>query len=124
MSAAKLTRLLVRVRDAGLTVQVDDGDLVVWPSRALTPGLQAELLEHKPELLELLTWSESKAHALLKDALAYLAEFDIEGLDTYEDAVNEAFAARDMFSLRLAVRGWVRAGVAMFREMERARGAA
>lgn len=125
MKAANLTPLLIRVRDAGLSVLVDAGDLEVWPVRALTPELKAELLRNKAELVELLTWSESKAHALLRDALAYLSEFDIvEGLEAHEDAVNEAFAARDMFVLRIAVREWAQAGRAMFAGTQVDRGAA
>ncbi len=58
MSGANLTPLLIRLRDAGLIVEVEGDALAVWPVRALTPELRAELLEHKPELLELLTWSE------------------------------------------------------------------
>lgn len=135
MKAANLTRLLIRARDAGLTVQVDkvdNGDLFVWPVRALTPELRAELLRYKPELLKLLTWSESTAHTLLKDAAAYLNEFyleagpecDLVGLDPHEAAIDAAMMESDMFALRCAVREWVRAGVAMFRSKERDRGAA
>ncbi len=123
MSAASLTPLLARAQEAGLKLEAEGPDLVYTPRGNMTPELRAELLEHKPELLELLTWSEPKAHVLLRDALAYLSEFDIEGLDAHEDAVNEAFAARDMFSLRIAVREWVRAGRAMFEAKQRDRGA-
>ncbi len=115
-----LTPLLVRARDAGLTVRVDAGDLVVTPRAMLTPEIRAELLQHKPELVEALTWSESVAHTLLKDAMAYLAEFFIKSgsqagclvaLDRHEDAIDAAVAEEDMFALRVAVREWVQAGV-------------
>jgi hypothetical protein len=124
MSAPPVTRLLLRARDAGITVRVDRGDLVVWPTRALTPELREELLRHKPDLLKALTWRESDAHALLQDAIAYLSEFYVGGLDAHEDAVNDAFHERDMFALRIAVREWVQARVAAYKARERDRGAA
>lgn len=135
MSGANLTSLLLRVRDAGMTLRVreETGGLVYSPADRLTGELREELVSHKPELLELLAWRESVAHELLQDAMAYLAEFYIEagspecelvGLDAYEDAVNEAFAARDMFRLRVAVREWVEAGLVAFRAKDRDRGAA
>jgi hypothetical protein len=136
MRAASLTPLLLRARDAGLTLAADRGDLVITPRSALTPEIRAELLANKAELLDLLTWSEPVADALLKDAAAYLAEFFFEartpdchlaGLDAYEVAIDEAFYEQDMFALRIAVRAWVQAGVGMFRansKQDRDRGAA
>ncbi len=124
MRAASLTPLLLRVRDAGLAVRVDGDDLVVTPRFKLTPEIRADLLRHKPELVELLAWNEKVADDLLKDAFAYLKEFFIEDPETHMDAVNEAFDKRDMFGLRIAVREWVSVRVAMFRATERDRGTA
>lgn len=128
MSAASLTPLLVRARDAGLTVRADAGDLEVSPAAKLTPEIRAELLRHKPELVELLTWSESAAEDLLKNGLAYATEFavdqDLGAHQDHQDAVNEAYYAQDMFALRVAVREWARACVAAFRAQQRDRGTA
>ncbi len=49
MSGANLTPLLLRVRDAGLTLRADRGNLVFAPKDKLTPELRAELVVHKPE---------------------------------------------------------------------------
>ncbi len=99
----------------------------------MTPELRAQLLKHKLALVNLLIWRESEAHKLVKDALSYLAEFYLEAgspdcdlgamLDP-EDLINEAFVARDMHLLRVAVRQWVRAGVEAFRGVDWDRGAA
>lgn len=119
MSGANLTPLLVRVREAGLTLRADRGNLIYRPKDKLTPELREQLLRHKPDLLELLTWRESTAHALLKDAMSYLAEFyvagsDLAALDPHEERIDAAFHDRDMFALRVAVREWKREGVRMF----------
>ena len=124
MNGSPVTRLLLKARDAGLRLEVEDDTLVVSPADKLTLELREELLRHKPELLKALAWRESDAHKLLKDAMAYLSEFYVDGLDAHEDAVNEAFYERDMFALRVAVREWVQARVAMFRTQGRDRGAA
>lgn len=124
MAAASLTPLLIRARDAGLSLGVEDGYVVVSPSARITPELRAEFLRHKPELVELLTWSEPVADALLADAFAYLSEFFTDDPEAQVDAVNEAFASRDMFRLRCAVREWVSARVTMYRAKERDRGTA
>jgi TubC N-terminal docking domain len=132
-TGANLTPLLIRVRGSGVTLAVEGDALAVSPRGALTPELRAELVRHKPELLELLAWRERYAYALIKDALAYLAEFyleagspdcDLSAMLAPEEEINEAFASRDMHLLRVAVRGWVEAGLGAFREMEGARGAA
>ncbi len=115
MRGKNLTPLLVRVRDTGLTLRVAVGDLIVWPEARLTPALRAELVKHKPALVELLVWSETEAHKLIKDTLAYLAEFYLEAgspecelsaMHAPEDRIDEAFVAEDMFALRIAVREW------------------
>ena len=122
-AVTNLTPLLVRASEAGLRLRADAGDLVAVPRSQLTPKLRSELLAHKPELLEALAWNEAAADALLKDALAYLNEFYVKGgkpdfdlaaLHDPEDRINEAFANRDMFALRITVREWVQAGLAAF----------
>jgi hypothetical protein len=45
---------LGRLRDAGLLVRPDGGDLVIWPASRLTPELVALARAHKPDLLALL----------------------------------------------------------------------
>jgi hypothetical protein len=96
-------------------------------------ALRAELLRNKQALLELLTWNDPVAEALLKDATAYLSEFftktgkpdcELTDLDVYEEAVDAAFAERDMFGLRVAVRRWVSAARTLFESAQRDRWAA
>jgi hypothetical protein len=74
-------------------------------------------------LVEQLRWSESAAHALLKNAMAFLAEFHLKAgsldctladLHAPEDRINEAFVERDMFALRIVVREWVEAELSSF----------
>lgn len=129
-----LTPLLIRVRDSGLSLRVreETGGLVYSPCSALIPELREELVAHKPELLEILTWRESTAHDLLKNAAAYLAEFyvdrrspdcDLMDLDSHEEAIDAAIAGQDMFALRVAVREWVLVALAAFKATDCAKGA-
>ena len=52
MGAAEL---LLRTRTAGFVLDVADGKLLVTPASKLTDDLRAELRDHKPELLVLLS---------------------------------------------------------------------
>lgn len=128
MTGENLTPRLVRVRDAGLSLRVEEGCIVVRPKEKLTPELRAELSLHKPELLELLAWDEDSAYKLIKDAWAYIAEFHLktgapdfapEVLDGPEDALEAAYRRQDMFALRIAVRVMAQAAVAEFRSASR-----
>lgn len=115
-----LTPLLVKVEDAGLTVQVDGDNLVVKPKARITPELRAEMLARKADLLEHLRWDEDEAYTLLKNALMYVAERYHDGddtgpLDVLGDRIDAAFRAEDMFALRSAVREYVYVAVSMFR---------
>jgi hypothetical protein len=133
LKCPNLTPLLIRARERGLRLTVDGQDLVYTPRWNMTPEVQAELLKHKPVLVDLLTWRESEAHKLVKDALSYLAEFyhkasspdcHLGAMLDPEDLINEAFGARDMHLLRVAVRQWVEVGLEAFQGADRDRGAA
>lgn len=133
MRAASLTPLLVRARDAGLSLRAEDGYVVATPKARLTPELRDEIARHKAGLLEALAWDDDAAHALIKDALAYLNEFylgadtpdcDLSAMHAPEAAIGEAFGDHDMHLLRVAVRRWVKAGVGAVRDTGRDRGAA
>lgn len=134
MKRKSLTYLLLKARDEGLSIEVDGGDLAVSPGGRISPELRDELIAHKPELVEYLEWgSDERACQLVRDALEYLAveyiraelpDYDSGLLEGPERAIDEAYAARDMFALRVAVREWVRVGVAAFGAKERDRGAA
>jgi hypothetical protein len=133
MKGPKLTPLLIRARESGLRLTVDGPDLIYIPRANMTPELRVQLLKHKQALVDLLTWRESEAYKLVKDALSFLAEFyleagssdcDLSAMLAPEEEINQAFASRDMHLLRVAVRGWVEAGLGAFRELERDRGAA
>lgn len=127
MSGANLTPLLVRVKDAGLTLRADRGNLIYRPKDKLTPELRAELLAHKPELLELLQWNEDVAFALIGDALAYVAQRyrgeDTDALDEPGERIDDAFGVEDMHALRVAVRHYVGTAVRLFRSSHEGRAA-
>lgn len=123
-----LTPLLVRARNAGLSLRVKNGYLVVQPKELLTPELRVELAYHKPELLKLLVWDEKRAYALLEDAHAYIAasytrarppDYALDVLDSHEEKIDEAFAQEDMSALRIAVREWVEAALRTFEAARR-----
>ena len=118
--AASLTPLLVRARDVGLNLRAENGYVVVRPKQLLTSELRVELRQHRPELLALLAWGEERAFALVQEALRYIAErhrstgapdFALDVLDGPEEMINEAYARKDMFTLRIVVREWVEAAL-------------
>ncbi len=123
---ASLTPLLIRARNAGLSLRAEDGYYVVaTPKARLTPELRDELARRKAELLEALVWDEDAACDLARKALAYLnkshqragaPDFSLEPLDEPERRIDAACEERDMFTLRIAYREWVQAGL---REIER-----
>ncbi len=124
MRAANLTPLLVRARDAGLSLRAEDGCVVASPRGRLTPELGAEIARHKAGLLAVLRWDEDAAVALLRAAAEYLDDAYLRAgsPDLPEDPFLDAHAARDMFAYRIAVREWVQETRAALREIERARG--
>ncbi|MDP9479071.1 MAG: hypothetical protein M3R38_25895 [Actinomycetota bacterium] len=127
MRAANLTPLLVRARDAGLSLRAEDGYILASPKARLTPEIGAEIARRKAGLLVELTWDEDAAYDLARRALTYLNEyhqragapdFSLAPLDEPERRIDAACEERDMFSYRVATREWVLAGL---REIERAR---
>ncbi len=137
MRAANLTPLLVRARDAGLTLRAEDGYIVATPKARLEPELREEIVRHKAGLLEALRWDEGEAGALLKAAAEYLEEpcrrAGLRGgvpwrvqqdlLEALPDGnrLLDAHVARDMFAYRIAVREWVQETRAALRDIKRAR---
>ncbi len=123
MTAANLTPLLVRARDAGLSLRAEDGYIVASPKARLTPGIGAEIARRKAELLAVLRWDEDAAVALIKAAAEYLDDAYLRAgsPDLPEDPFLDAHAARDMFAYRIGVREWVEETRAALREIERAR---
>jgi TubC N-terminal docking domain len=116
MSSHYLSKLLVRAREAGLTLRAENGYIEASPKSKLTPELKTELREHKAELLASLRWDEERAYTLIEDEVACLAkayskagspDYNVEALKEPEDRINEAYAREDMFALRIAVREWV-----------------
>ena len=124
MKAKTLTAILREAHAAGLTLRATpSGRMAVRADGSLASELEAKLIEHKAQILELVEWRESEGHKLVQDALAYMNEFYLEAgepdfrlelLHAPEDLINEAFASRDMHLLRVAVRLWVEAGLAAF----------
>jgi hypothetical protein len=121
MSAA--LDLLIELHQAGIYLRaVSDGGLEYEGSEDLvTDEVVGSLREHKAELRKLVEWDEEKANTLLQQALAHLAKryvktSDLSALDPWEDRVNEAYAQGDMGALRVAIRGYVQAGLASFRK--------
>ena len=119
MSAA--LDLLVKLHNGGIYLRiVSDGELAYeGPEDLVTDEVVADLRNHKAELLGLLKWDEARAYALIREALGYLAERYVEGSDLsvlgpWEDRMNEAYSREDMGALRVAVRGFVREGLASF----------
>jgi hypothetical protein len=114
---------LVELHNNGIYLRaISDEELEYeGPKELVTDEVVADLRKHKRELLALLEWDKEAAHALIREALAYLAKRDVEGsafstLDSWEDRLNEACAREDMGSLRVAVRGFVRDGLASLRK--------
>ena len=119
MSAA--LDLLVELHNSGIHLWiVSDGGLEYeGPEDLVTDEVVANLREHKAELRKLVEWDEEKANTLLQQALAHLAKryvenSDLSALDPWEDRVNEAYAQEEMGALRVAIRGYVQAGLASF----------
>lgn len=119
MSAA--LDLLVRLHNDGFCLRaVADGELEYdGADHLVTDVVVADLRKHKADLLELLEWDEEAACGLIREALAYLSGRYVEGSDLsvlylWEDRIDEAFAETDMGALRVALRGFVRAGAASF----------
>ncbi len=111
--------LLMELHNSGIYLRaVSDGELEYeGPKALMTDEVLANLKKHKAELLGLLKWDEERAHALIREALGHLATRYVEGsdlsaLDSWEDRMNEAYSGEDMGSLRVAVRGFVRVGLA------------
>ncbi|MDP9480203.1 MAG: hypothetical protein M3R38_31835 [Actinomycetota bacterium] len=131
MTAANLTPLLVRARDAGLTLRAEDGYIVATPKARLEPELREEIVRHKAGLLEALVWDEDAAYDLARKALSFLNDshqragapddFSLEPLDGPERRINAACEERDMFVLRIAYREWVQAGLEGVKRAQRAR---
>ncbi len=55
LEAAKAPTLLHRLLDDGFTLEATDGTLYVSPAEQITDGLGAEITQHKPALLALLS---------------------------------------------------------------------
>ncbi len=121
MSGATLTPLLLRARDAGLTLRAESGFIVATPKARLAPELRAEIGRHKAELLGVLAWDEEAAYDLARRAFMHLnrahqragkPDFSLEPLDEPERRIDDACAERDMPAYRIATHQWVRAGLA------------
>jgi hypothetical protein len=119
MSAA--LDLLVELHNSGIHLRAVSGEELEYegPEDLVTDEVVASLRNHKAELLRLLKWDEERAYALIREALGYLAKRYVEGSDLsvlapWEYRMNEAYATEDMAALRVAVRGFVRAGLASF----------
>jgi hypothetical protein len=117
--------LLVELHNSGIHLRaVSDEELEYeGPEDLVNDEVVAILRNHKAELLELLKWDEERAYALIREALGHLAKryaegSDLSALDPWEDLINEAYSGEDMGSLRVAVRGFVRAGLTSFAEAE------
>ncbi len=118
MSGAGFIQTLKHARDAGIVITAEHGELTVRPASRLTPGLQLALRSLVPELIDLLTWREDEAAAVVLDARAQLAEFydfgdpgsKLKHLDFIRQAVDDALERRDMYALRLCAHEWARGG--------------
>jgi hypothetical protein len=113
--------LLVELHGGGIHLRaVSDEELEYeGPEDLVTDEVVARLRNHKADLLELLTWNEERAYTLIREALRYLAKRYVEGsdlsvLNPWEDRINEAYSREDMAALRVAIRGFVQAGLASF----------
>jgi hypothetical protein len=115
--------LLIEFHHAGIYLRAISDKVLEYeaPEELVTDEGMTALREHKAELLRLLKWDEEEAYALIRRALAYLAKHYNEGSDLsvlgpWEDRMNEAYAREDMGTLRVAIRGYVQAGLASFRK--------
>ena len=123
MSAA--LDLLVRLHDGGVRLRaVSDEELEYeGPEDLVTDEVVENLRRHKTDLLKLLKWNEEGAYALIQEALRSLAKHYVEdsnlsALGPWEDRMSDAYVREDMGSLRAAVQGFVRAGLASFGDDE------
>jgi hypothetical protein len=113
--------LLIECHQAGIYLRALSDEELEYegPEELLTDEGVTALREHKAELLGLLKWDEEEAYALIRRALAYLAhrylkDSDLSALNPWEDRIDEAYAREDMGALRVAIMGYVRAGLASF----------
>jgi hypothetical protein len=113
--------LLIECHQAGIYLRALSDEELEYegPEELLTDESVTDLKKHKTELLSLLKWDEEEAYALIRRALAYLAEryvkdSDLLVLSPWEDRIDEAYAREDMGALRVAIMGYVRAGLASF----------
>jgi hypothetical protein len=116
--------LLVEAHNKGVALRIVGNELEFeGPKESITEGFVVSLRLHKRELMDLLKWDEELAYRLIRDALAHLNEFYVDGsdlsvLDAWEDRINEAYGEEDMSALRIALNGYVNAGLLAFRGEE------
>jgi hypothetical protein len=63
-----LTSLLSRLADQGLRMELRDEQIAVTPKNRLTPELRDEILQHRPDVLELLRLHGSSLLPLFRNA--------------------------------------------------------
>jgi hypothetical protein len=110
------TAIILAARALGVRLSVTRDDRIEYrPRSAMTVELLEEIRANREALL---------FDVLLSDALRYaLVKHHVEGadpgsvLDAHEDAITDAYLARDWPLFRSAIRAFVRAGL---REIERA----
>jgi hypothetical protein len=116
--------LLIETQDKGIALRPVGAELEYeGPEESVSEELVANLRLHKRELLNLLRWDEEVAYQLIRDALAHLNEFYVEGsdltvLDAWEDRIDDAYDREDMGALRIALKGYVSVGRSAFGRKE------
>ncbi len=108
------SEILLELRRLGVTLQLEDENILIINASRLTGELRAGIREHKAQLVRDL---------LLRDALAYLGEraggqLIPEGLAPFEERVNEAYFDGDLEEFRAAIREYVGAALRAFRARE------
>lgn len=110
--------ILTRLSDAGITVTVKGGLLWLNPRDRVTDAIAAEVREHKPELLTLLsTWDQQHAQRAIAATLRRIESrypqtaaigttWDDDVLGECEERVNTTAQAHDRVAFDEALRAY------------------
>lgn len=99
-------RVLARAKSAGLTLAYIGGRLRVTPAGLLSEDLQAEIVEHRAEIIELLEYDRDTERALVNVAIKTVANsgagYDPESFELLNQQILEARAAGDLLAVKAA----------------------
>jgi hypothetical protein len=110
--ASEITEIMAQVHEAGAKLTVRDGQLGI---AGKVPGsLRAQVIEHRQQLVHMLTFDQEEAMRLFREALSYLAEHYVPGAECEKDGelserIDRAIEQQDMWAFKVTRKEWVNA---------------